>query len=119
MSPAAARPENAWLETAAPVKAGPPGPVDEGPTGVLVGATEEPPVGPVGKVPLPAKLDEPVGEPPVPMPVPVAGGGKVTSVVVVIGVGVDVVSLVLMLLMLGSLLDAVNSRLGNGTHYVA
>jgi len=69
--------------------------VDEGPTGVLVGATEEPPVGPVGKVPLPGKLDEPVGEP----PVPVAGGGKVTSVVVVIGVGVDVVSLVLMLLM--------------------
>jgi len=102
MSPAAARPENAWLETAAPVNAGLPGPVDEGPTGVLVGATEGPPVGPVGRVPLLGKLGEPVGEPPepvpMPMPVPAAGGGTMTSVVVVLGVSVDVVSLLLILL---------------------
>lgn len=63
----------ACLDTAAPVKAGPPGLVDDGPMGVLVG----PPVGPTGKVPFP------VGRGPLPvpgLPVPAGGTGMTNAV---------------------------------------
>lgn len=56
---------------------GPPGFVDDGPTGVLVGPT--PPVGPTGMVPLfPGGLGPPVGCGPLPvpgLPVPDGSGG--------------------------------------------